>query len=105
MHDARARLQRTEEIDGVVRRVAEEQCDRFVAAVAGAQEGAGRDLDPLFKLGIADRAVAEFQRRPRGVFGSGLRQEVRQRAALDRIVPADALRIILFAGMGHADFS
>ena len=39
MHDAGAGFQRAEEIDGMVRRIAEEQRDRLILAVAGAQEG------------------------------------------------------------------
>ena len=101
MHDAGAGLQRAEEIHRMIRRIAEEQRDRSVLAVAGAQERSGRDLDHCFQLGIADRPVAEFERRPRAVIGRRLRQQVRQRAPRDRIVPADPFRIELFAGMGH----
>src|SRR5262245_5155340 len=101
MHDAAACLQRAEEIDGMVRRVAKKQRDGFVATIAGAQEGAGGDLDLVFKLCVADRPVAEFNGGARTVVAGRLQQQVRQRAAFDRIVPADALRIILLAGMGH----
>ena len=53
MHDAGAGLQRAEEIDGMIRRIAEEQRDRTVLAVAGAQEGAGRGLDQRFEFGCS----------------------------------------------------
>src|SRR6267378_4763662 len=101
MHDTRAGLQRAEEVHRMVRRIAEEQRHRMVAAVAGAQERRGRNLDHRFQLGIADRAVAKFDRRPRAVFGRGFRQQIRQRPARDRIVPMDPFRIELFAGLGH----
>ncbi len=71
MHDARSGLQCAEEIDGVIGRVAEEQRDRLVLAVAGAQEGGRRGLDHRFQFGIADRLVAEFQHRTRAVLGRG----------------------------------
>ncbi len=70
MHDAGAGLQRAEEIDGMIRRVAEEQRDRLVLAVAGAQERRRRDLGQRFQFGIADRTVAEFDRRPRAEYSS-----------------------------------
>src|SRR5262245_26521796 len=101
MHDARAGFQRAEEIDGMVRRVAEEKGYGFVAAIAGAKEGTCCDLDLVFEHGIADRPVAELNGGARAVVAGRLRQQVGQRDAFDRIVPADALRIILFAGMGH----
>src|SRR5690242_3938119 len=104
MHDPRARLQCAEEVDGMVRRVAEEQRDGLVAAVAGAQEGAGSDLHFFFELGVADRPVAEFNRGTRAILARRARQQVRQRETLDRVVPADALRIKLFAGMSHVAF-
>ncbi len=104
MHDAGAGLQRAEEVDGVIGRVAEEQRHRSVLAVAGAQEGAGGDLDLVFQFGIADRTVAEFDRRPRAEFDCCRRQQIGQRSLLDRIVPTDALRIELLAGM-HASVS
>ena len=100
MHDAGAGLQRAEKVDGMIGRIAEEQRHRRVAAAAGAQERGSRDLDHGFEFGIADCAVAEFDRRPRAKLLRGLRQEIRQRAAHDRVVPADALRIELFAGVG-----
>ena len=65
VHDAGAGLQRAEEIDGMIRRIAEEQRDRTVLAVAGAKEGAGCDLDQPFEFDITDRPVAKFNRRPR----------------------------------------
>src|SRR5882724_7269663 len=101
MHDARAGLQRAEEVHRMVRRIAEEQRHRMVAAVAGAQERRGRNFDHRFQLGVADRAVAKFDRWPRAVFGRGFRQQIRQRPARDRIVPMDPCRIELFAGVGH----
>ncbi len=103
MHHARAGLQRAEEIHRMIRRIAEEQRDRGVLAAARAQERRGRGLDPVFQLGIADRPVAEFDRGPRAEIGRRLRHQVRQRAARDRIVPANAFRIEFFAGMGHAE--
>ncbi len=102
MHDAGARLQCAEEIDGMIGRIAEEQRDRIVLAIAGAKEGAGRRLHQRFEFAVADRPVAEFERGARAELGRGRRQQIRQRAARDRIVPADALRIELLAGMGHA---
>src|SRR6266478_1380262 len=102
MHDARAGLQRAEEVHRMVRRIAEEQRHRMVAAVAGAQERRRRNLGHRFQLGVADRAVAKFDRWPRAVFGRGFRQQIRQRPACDRIVPMDPFRIELFAGVGHA---
>ena len=95
MHDAGAGLQRAEEIHRMIRRIAEEQRHRGVLAVAGAQERGGRDLDHRFQFGVADRAVAEFDRRPRGKFRRRLRQQIGQRSARDRIVPMDAFRIEL----------
>ena len=101
MHDARARLQRTEEVRRMIRRIAEEQRDRGIPAVAGAQVSCGRDLDHRLQLGVADRPVAEFDRRTGGEFTRRLRQQLRQRPLRDRIVPVDALRIKLLAGMAH----
>ena len=63
MHDTGAGLQRAEEIDGMIRRIAEEQRDRTVLAVAGAKEGAGRRLHQRFEFAVADRPVAEFDAR------------------------------------------
>ena len=74
MRDAGAGLQRAEEIDGMVRRVAEEQRDGSVLAAAGAQERGGRALGHGGELGIADRTIAEFQRGARAVIGGGVRQ-------------------------------
>src|SRR5882724_2786632 len=85
----------------MIRRIAEEQRDRTVLAVAGAQEGAGPGLHQRFEFGKTDRPVAKFERRPRPELGGRCRQQVGERAARDRIVPADALRIELLAGMPH----
>ncbi len=60
VHDSGAGLQRAEEIDGMIRRIAEEQRDRTVLAVAGAKEGAGGDLDLFFEFAVADRPVAKL---------------------------------------------
>jgi hypothetical protein len=51
MHDAGAGLQRAEEIDGVIGRVAEEQRDGIVLAAAGAQERS-RESSPNYSLGL-----------------------------------------------------
>ena len=104
MYDAGPGLQRAEEIDGMIGRIAEEQGDRTIFAVAGAKESGGCRLHQLLQPGKADRPVTEFDRRPRPEFGGRCRQQVGQRAARDRIVPADAFRIELFAGMGHEYF-
>ncbi len=101
MHDAGAGLQRPEEVRGMIRRVPQKQRHRVVLAIAGAQEGRRRDLDHRFQLGVADGAVAEFDRRPRAVVRCGLRQQVGQRPARDRIVPMDPFRIKLFSGAPH----
>ena len=102
MHHPRAGFQRAEEIHRMIRRIAEKQRDRRVLAGARAQEGRGRDLDPIFQLGVADRAVAEFDRGARAEIFRRLRHQLRQRAARDRIVPMHAVRIEFFAGVGHA---
>ena len=101
MRDARTGLQRAEEIDRMIRRVAEKQGDGLVLAVAGAEEGAGGDLDLVLQFGVADRPVAEFERGTRTELDGGVRQQIRKRAARDRLVPADAWWIELFAWMGH----
>ena len=101
VRDAAACLQRAEEIDGVIGRVAEEQRDGGVLAAAGAEERRRCALGHRGELGVGDRTVAEFQRRARAVIGSGFRQEVRQRALDDGVVPTHALGVKLFAGMGH----
>jgi hypothetical protein len=101
MRDAGTGLQRAEEIDRMVRRVAEEQRDGVGLAAAGAQEGSRGTLRHGGERGIADRAIAEFQRGARAEIGGGFRQEVRQRALDDGVVPTHALGIKLFAGMGH----
>ena len=69
---AAAAYLRAEEIHGMVGRVPEEQRHRRALAIAGAQISRRRDLDQRFQLGVTDGAVAEFDRRPRGEFGSGL---------------------------------
>src|ERR1700761_9524949 len=101
MSDARAGLQRTEEIDGMIGRIAEEQRDGRPLADAGAQISGGRDVGHCLQFGEADPAIAELDRRSGAKIARRLRQEIRQRSAFDRVVPADALRIKLFAGMGH----
>src|SRR6516162_6115811 len=101
MHEASARLERAEEVDGMIGRVAEEQCHRGVAAIARAQVGAGCGLSQSFQFGVADRTVAELDRRPCAIVTRRLRQQVGQRAAGDRIVPVHALGVKLLAGMGH----
>ncbi len=101
MGDAGAGLQRSEEIDRMVRRVAEKQRDRCALTDARAQERGSSRLGQIFQLDIADGAVAEFDRRPRAELSGGFRQQPRQRSAFDRIVPADAWRIKWFAGMDH----
>src|SRR5712671_4491540 len=102
MHDAGAGFQRAEEIHRMIRRIAEEQRHRMVLAVAGAQERRGGNLDHRFQLGVADRSVAKFDRRPRAVVHRRLRQQIRQRSLRDRIIPMDTLRIEFFAGMHSA---
>ncbi len=101
MHDPGAGLQHAEEAHRMIRRIAEEQRDRMLRAIAGAQQGRGSRLHHRMKLGIADRAVAEFDRRPVSELCGGVRQQIGQRAARDRIVPMHALRIELLARMGH----
>src|ERR1700736_1884589 len=101
MHDAGAGLQRAEEICRMIRRIAEEQRDRGVLAIAGAEEGGSCDLDHGLQLAVTDRPLAEFDRRPRTELGRRFREQVRQRTARDRIVPVEACGIKLFAGMGH----
>ncbi len=105
MHQPRAGLQRAEEIDRMIRRIAEEQRDGSILAIAGAQERRRGMLHHCFQLGIADGAVAEFDCRPRRIFKCSFRQQIRDRAARDLVVPADALRIELLAGMGHQSAS
>src|SRR6185437_13047251 len=85
----------------MIRRVAEKQRYRRALAEAGAHEGAGRDLRHFLQFSKADGAVAEFDRRPRAEIGRRLREQAGHRAARDRIVPMNAFRIKLFAGMGH----
>ena len=101
MHDPGAGLQRAEEVHRMIRRIAEEQRDRMLLAIAGAQQGRGSRLHHRLKLGIADRAVAEFDRRPVSELCGRVRQQIGQRAARDRIVPMHAFRIELLARMGH----
>src|SRR5215217_5785945 len=101
MHDSGAGFQTAEEVDGMVGRIAEEQRDRTVLAVTGAQEGAGGGLHQCFKLGETDRPVAEFDGGARSEFGNRCRQQVGQRAARKRIVPANAFRIELLSGASH----
>ncbi|MGY4316424.1 hypothetical protein ACVWW1_005751 [Bradyrhizobium sp. JR3.5] len=103
MHDAGSGLQRTEEVDRMVRRVAEKQRDRGALAVTGPHEGGSRGLDQRLKLAVADLPVAEFKHRARAELSGGIREQVRQRAARDLVAPLHALGIILFAGIGHGN--
>src|SRR5260370_20700479 len=100
MHDAGAGFQRAEEVHRMIRRITEEQRHRTVLAVAGTQKRRGRKVDHRFQFSVADRTVAEFDRRPRAVLRCRLRQQIRQRSARDRIVPVDTFRIELFDWMG-----
>ena len=61
----------------------------------------GRGFDHRLEFSVTDRRVAEFDRRTRAVFGSRIRQQVRQRSPRERVVPVNAFGIKLFAGMGH----
>ncbi|MGY3107841.1 hypothetical protein ACVWW7_004468 [Bradyrhizobium sp. LM6.9] len=101
MRNARAGLQRAEEIDGVIGRVAEKQRDGGVLAASGAQERGSRTLRHRGEFGVTDRTLPEFQRGARAVLGGGFCQQVRQRALDDGVVPTHAFGIKLFAGMGH----
>ena len=101
MHDAGAGFQRAEEIDGMIGRVAEEQRDRRILAVTGAQQRRGSKLGHRFQFSVADRTVAKLDRRPRPVLHRCRRQQIGQRAPRDRIVPTDAFRIEFLAGVGH----
>src|SRR5216684_2028878 len=51
----------------------ESLCDCAIPAIAGAQEGAGCDFDPVLQFGVADRPVAKFDRRTRAEVGRRLR--------------------------------
>src|SRR3954452_7094648 len=99
MRDAGAGLQRAEEIEGMVRRIAEEQRDGSILAAAGAQERGSRTLRHRSELGVADRTIAKLDRGARTVVSGGFRQQVRERALDDGVVPTHALGIKLFAGM------
>ena len=103
MHDAGTGLERAEEIDRMVRRIAEEERDRGTLAKARTQERGRSLVDEPGERVEADRTVAEFECAAIAEVAHRFRQQLRQGAARDRRVPADAFGIELLAGMGHED--
>src|ERR1700741_4418500 len=105
MRHPRAGLQRTEEIDWMIRRVAEEEGNGRALAIAGAEERGGRDFDHRFQPGVGDRAIAEFDHCACAIGLRGFRQQAMHRAFRDLIIPMHAVGIKLLAGMGHQRFA
>ena len=64
MHDPRAGFGRAEEVDRMIRRIAEKQRDRVPLAVARTQERSGGNIDPRREIGERHLAVAEIDDRP-----------------------------------------